>query len=70
MILGGRVAEELIYGKDNVTTGASNDLEKVSNLARSMVTTYGMSEKWVILLTAKIRNMYLWVEISVIQEIF
>ena len=45
MILGGRVAEELIYGKDNVTTGASNDLEKVSNLARSMLTTYGMSEK-------------------------
>ncbi len=45
MILGGRVAEELIYGKDNVTTGASNDLEKVSALARSMVTTYGMSEK-------------------------
>ena len=45
MILGGRVAEELIYGKDNITTGASNDLEKVSALARSMVTTYGMSEK-------------------------
>ena len=45
MILGGRVAEELIYGKDNITTGASNDLEKVSSLARSMVTTYGMSEK-------------------------
>lgn len=45
MILGGRVAEELVYGKDNVTTGASNDLEKVSSLARSMVTTYGMSEK-------------------------
>lgn len=45
MVLGGRVAEELIYGKDNVTTGASNDLEKVSALARSMVTTYGMSEK-------------------------
>ena len=35
----------MIYGKDNITTGASNDLEKVSNLARSMVTTYGMSEK-------------------------
>ena len=45
MILGGRVAEELVYGKDNVTTGASNDLEKVSSLARSMVTTYGMSDK-------------------------
>ena len=45
MILGGRIAEELIYGKDNITTGASNDLEKVSALARSMVQTYGMSEK-------------------------
>ena len=45
MVLGGRVAEEIIYGKDNITTGASNDLEKVSALARSMVQTYGMSEK-------------------------
>ena len=45
MILGGRVAEEIIYGKDNITTGASNDLEKVSALAKSMVTTYGMSDK-------------------------
>ena len=45
MILGGRVAEELIYGKDFITTGASNDLEKVSALARKMVTVYGMSEK-------------------------
>jgi cell division protease FtsH len=41
--LGGRVAEEIIYG--DVTTGASNDLEKVSKLARSIVTVYGMSEK-------------------------
>lgn len=45
MILGGRVAEELMYGIDNITTGASNDLEKVSTLARRMVTAYGMSEK-------------------------
>jgi cell division protease FtsH len=45
MTLGGRVAEELIYGADSITTGASNDLEKVSSLARKMVTTYGMSEK-------------------------
>ena len=45
MILGGRVAEELMYGLDNITTGASNDLEKVSTLARRMVTAYGMSEK-------------------------
>ncbi len=45
MTLGGRVAEEMIYGKDFITTGASNDLEKVSAMARKMVTSYGMSEK-------------------------
>ena len=45
MTLGGRVAEEIVYGKDSITTGASNDLEKVSAMARSMVTKYGMSEK-------------------------
>jgi len=45
MTLGGRVAEELVYGKDAITTGASNDLEKVTALARKMVTAYGMSEK-------------------------
>ena len=45
MTLGGRVAEEIIYGKDFITTGASNDLEKVTALARNMVTKYGMSEK-------------------------
>ena len=41
--LGGRVAEEIIFG--DVTTGASSDLERVTNMARSMVTRYGMSEK-------------------------
>ena len=45
MTLGGRVAEEIVYGKDSITTGASNDLEKVSSMARNMVTAYGMSEK-------------------------
>lgn len=45
MTLGGRVAEELIYGHESITTGASNDLEKVTALARKMVTAYGMSEK-------------------------
>jgi len=45
MTLGGRVAEELVYGKEAITTGASNDLEKVTSLARKMVTVYGMSEK-------------------------
>ena len=41
--LGGRVAEELVF--DEITTGASNDLEQATNIARSMVTRYGMSEK-------------------------
>jgi len=42
-LLGGRVAEEIRFG--NVTTGASNDLERVTNLARTMVTEWGMSER-------------------------
>ena len=45
MLLGGRVAEEIVYGSQCITTGAQNDLEKVSNIARKMVTTWGMSEK-------------------------
>ncbi|MBQ3311133.1 ATP-dependent zinc metalloprotease FtsH [bacterium] len=45
MTLGGRIAEEIIYGKEFITTGASNDLEKVTEMARAMVTKYGMSEK-------------------------
>jgi cell division protease FtsH len=43
--LGGRVAEELVYGDDEVTTGASNDLQQVARVARQMVTRFGMSER-------------------------
>ena len=45
MILGGRVAEEIIYGADKVSTGASNDLERVTAIAKKMVTQWGMSDK-------------------------
>ena len=41
--LGGRVTEQVIFGDPEVTTGASNDLQQVTNIARQMVTRYGMS---------------------------
>merc|ERR1712087_241239 len=43
--LGGRLAEELIYGEDMVTTGASNDIQQVANIAKRMVKEWGMSDK-------------------------
>jgi cell division protease FtsH len=45
MTLGGRVAEELFFGKENITTGAKNDIEKATDMARRMITEFGMSEK-------------------------
>lgn len=45
MFFGGRVAEELIFGPEKVTTGAGNDIERATGLARRMVTQFGMSEK-------------------------
>ena len=44
-LFGGRAAEELIFGKDSVTTGASNDIEKATEIARKMVTKWGLSDK-------------------------
>ena len=45
MMFGGRIAEELIFGPANVTTGAANDIMQATNMARAMVMEYGMSEK-------------------------
>lgn len=43
--LGGRVAEEIIFGEEEVTTGASNDLQQVARVARQMITRFGMSDR-------------------------
>ena len=43
-LFGGRIAEDLIFGSDKVTTGASNDIERATELARNMVTKWGLSE--------------------------
>jgi len=44
-LFGGRIAEEMIFGPDKVTTGASNDIERATELARNMVTKWGLSDK-------------------------
>jgi cell division protease FtsH len=44
-LFGGRIAEELIFGADAVTTGASNDIERATDLARNMVTKWGLSDR-------------------------
>ncbi|MBI3706481.1 MAG: ATP-dependent metallopeptidase FtsH/Yme1/Tma family protein, partial [Proteobacteria bacterium] len=45
MMFGGRVAEEIVFGKENVTTGAGNDIQQATGWARRMITEFGMSEK-------------------------
>ena len=55
--LGGRAAEEIVF--DSVTTGASNDIEKATSIARAMVTQYGMSERFGLMGLAKVENQYL-----------
>ena len=56
-LLGGRAAEELVFGAQ--TSGASNDIERATNLARKMVTQYGMSEKFGLMALSTISNQYL-----------
>jgi len=45
IMYGGRIAEEQVFGKDNVTTGAGNDIQQATNMARRMVTEFGFSDK-------------------------
>lgn len=56
-MLAGRAAEEIVFG--NVTTGASNDIEKATKIVRAMITQYGMSEKFGLMGLASQENQYL-----------
>lgn len=56
-LVGGRAAEEIVF--DTVTTGAANDIEKATNIAKSMVTEYGMSKKFGLIGLASVQNKYL-----------
>ncbi|MDF2842105.1 MAG: ATP-dependent metalloprotease FtsH [Herbinix sp.] len=56
-LYGGRAAEKLVF--DSITTGASNDIEKATSLARAMVTQYGMSEKFGLMGLESVENKYL-----------
>lgn len=56
-LLGGRAAEEVVFG--NVTTGASNDIEKATQIAKAMITQYGMSEKFGLMGLASVEHEYL-----------
>ena len=55
----GRAAEELIFGPDNMTTGASNDIEQATKLARAMITRYGMTEEFDMVALETVQNQYL-----------
>ena len=57
--LGGRAAEDIIFGDAEITTGAGNDLQQVTNMARQMVTKFGMSELGQLALEARARRSFL-----------
>jgi len=56
-LYGGRAAEELVFG--SITTGASNDIEKATSIARAMVTQYGMSDRFGLIGLESVENRYL-----------
>ena len=57
MALGGRAAEEIVF--DTVTTGAANDIEQATKIARAMITQYGMSDRFGLMGLESIQNRYL-----------
>jgi cell division protease FtsH len=64
ILMGGRIAEEIYLGMNNITTGASNDIERATELARAMVCEYGMSELGPLTFGKKEEQIFLGREIS------
>ena len=62
---GGRAAEEIAFG--SVTTGASNDIEQATKLARAMITRYGMSEEFDMVAMETVTNQYLGGDTSIVM---
>ena len=60
--MGGRAAEEVIF--DTITSGASNDIEQATKIARAMITRYGMSEEFDMMALETVNNQYLGGDIS------
>ena len=58
-LTGGRAVEELIFGRDNMTTGASNDIEQATKLSRAMITRYGMTDEFDMVALETVNNQYL-----------
>lgn len=58
-LTGGRSAEEIVFGEDNITTGASNDIEQATKLARAMITRYGMTDEFGMVALETTQNQYL-----------
>ena len=63
-LTGGRSAEELVFGEDSMTTGASNDIEQATKLARAMITRYGMTEEFDMVALETVQNQYLGGDVS------
>jgi cell division protease FtsH len=64
ILMGGRIAEEIYFGDENVTTGASNDIERATDLARAMVCEYGMSSLGPLTFGKKEEQIFLGREIN------
>ncbi len=57
--LAGRAAEEIVFGKDSITTGAANDIEQATNSVRAMITQYGMSKRFGLVQIESVEDRYL-----------